>query len=175
MNRVFGFAFAALLCVGLGFAGGWYFVTHKWQVQADAITAQADTAQRALTASLDSAKSVVRHDTTRVFRSIAHVDTLIQRRIDTAVVHQTDTVKITVAEAKATQDTIRACSNLLNVCTLALAKFDSAGAIWTKKENAYKAKISDQHRRAWLDRLKDMGTGAAISGAVTLLGSLVHH
>src|SRR3990167_6756621 len=65
---------------------------------------------------LASREEKFRVDTVRIFRSITTVDTLLQHRIDTAIVHQTDTVKITITEAKATQDTIRACRLLVSDC-----------------------------------------------------------
>jgi hypothetical protein len=55
-------------------------------------------------------------DTIRIFRSTHTIDTLLEHRIDTAIVQHTDTVKLTVQEAQATRDTIRACRETLRNC-----------------------------------------------------------
>lgn len=109
------YLYAALgAAVVAGYAG---FVHQQRDIgRRDVLTAQAN-------ASRDSLAKLIRHkdaqfarDTVRVFRSVATVDTLIQRWIDTALVQRTDTVTLTVHEATAIQDTLRACRSLVRDC-----------------------------------------------------------
>lgn len=82
----------------------------------EVLTAQAVHARDSLARVLKAKDGQFQRDTVRIVRSIATVDTLIQRQIDTAVVHQTDTVKITVQEATAIQDTLRSCRSVVRDC-----------------------------------------------------------
>jgi hypothetical protein len=84
---------------------------------------RAEVREENANAARDSLAKLIAHkdakfrvDTVRVFRSITTLDTLIQHRVDTALVHQTDTVKITVREAVAIQDTLKACRSLVRDC-----------------------------------------------------------
>lgn len=82
----------------------------------EVVTHQAEVSRDSLAKLIKHKDPKFARDTVRIIRSIATVDTLIQHRIDTAVVHQTDTVKITVAEATAIQDTLRTCRSVVRDC-----------------------------------------------------------
>lgn len=82
----------------------------------DILTAQATHARDSLAKVLKAKDGQFRRDTVRIVRSIETIDTLIQHRVDTALVHQTDTVKITIREATAIQDTLRSCRSVLREC-----------------------------------------------------------
>ncbi|HEX7828660.1 MAG TPA: hypothetical protein VF787_03355 [Thermoanaerobaculia bacterium] len=63
---------------------------------------------------------LVKKDTAVVFRRVLHTDTLLQRLIDTALVHHTDTVTVTrevLVEAKAALDSTKGVADAC--CTLA--------------------------------------------------------
>ena len=63
---------------------------------------------------------VVQHDTTKVYRQVVRSDTVLQRLIDTAVVHHRDTVVVTrevLVEAKAALDSTKGVADAC--CTLA--------------------------------------------------------
>ncbi len=102
-----------------------------------------------------------RVDTVRVFRSITTLDTLIQSRVDTAIVHQTDTVKITIKEAVAIQDTLKACRSLVRDCAAitddlrAFIKQDSLTIRNLRRQMPSKL-------APWRDRLIGLGAGALI-------------
>ena len=106
----------AVLSVGaIGAYGAWS--AHQRQIGAERVlTAQAVSQRDSLAVVLKGKTATFRRDTVRIFRSIETVDTLIQHRVDTALVHQTDTVKITIREATAIQDTLKACRSLVRDC-----------------------------------------------------------
>ena len=95
----------------------------------------------------DSLRIKYKRDTVRIVRSVFTVDTLVQSRIDTAIVHQTDTVKITVREAVAIQDTIRACLSIVRTCG---ERADAAELRATKSDSALKLALKP---RSFTDRL----------------------
>ena len=109
------YLYAALSVGAVGAYAAWS--AHQRQIGAERVlTAQAVSQRDSLAVVLKGKTATFRRDTVRVFRSIETVDTLIQHRVDTALVHQTDTVKITIREATAIQDTLKACRSLVRDC-----------------------------------------------------------
>lgn len=103
----------------LAAAGGWLALNNAKQRAVGAeqvLTAQATYQRDSLSKVLKGKEAQFRRDTVRIFRSVETIDTLIQHRIDTAIVRQTDTVKITVREATAIQDTLRTCREGVRSC-----------------------------------------------------------
>lgn len=82
----------------------------------EVLTAQANASRDSLAKLIKHKDEKFRRDTVRIVRSIETIDTLIEHRVETALVHQTDTVKITIREATAIQDTLRACRSVLRDC-----------------------------------------------------------
>jgi hypothetical protein len=125
------------------------------------LTAQATAQRDSLAAVLKVKERQFRVDTVRVFRSITTLDTLIQSRVDTAVVHQTDTVKITIHEATAIQDTLKACRSLVRDC--AAIQADLRGFI-----RADSAIIRNLRRQlpSKLTPWRDRAIGAIVGGAI---------
>jgi len=150
-----------LLAVAI--VGGIATYTHQQREKGrqEVLTAQAVHARDSLAVLLKAKGGKFRVDTVRVFRSITTLDTLIQSRVDTAIVHQTDTVKITIREAVAIQDTLKACRSLVRDC--ADIQDDLRGFI--RADSAIIRSLRRQmpsQLAPWRDRL----IGAIVGGAI---------
>ncbi len=93
----------------------------------DLATQNAERAVDSLNKQLATDRRVFVTDTVRVLRSTRTVDTLLEHRVDTAIVHHSDTVKITVKEAVAIQDTIKACTAVVISCGVLRAREQQRG------------------------------------------------
>ncbi len=149
-------------CGALLFAAYTANNAHQRAIGAEqALTAQAVHQRDSLAAVLKVRDAKFRVDTVRVFRSITTLDTLIQSRVDTAIVHQTDTVKITVKEATAIQDTLKACRSLVRDC----ADIQTALRGFIKADSAIIRTLRAQQpskARKWLGMAISAGAGYAI-------------
>ncbi len=65
----------------------------------------------------DSLQRVFRVDTVKLTKLLVRSDTILQHQLDTAFVHHTDTVKVTVQEIKQEQATLLACRETVTACT----------------------------------------------------------
>lgn len=157
-------AYLILLVALMGAYTGWR--QYERRVGALQVMVQDDVrVAKALRLRADSLERRFRVDTVRVFRSIATIDTLVQHRIDTAIVHQTDTVKITVREAQAIQDTIRACKVLVSDCaTLAKTRAEQIDVL--RAENDKIRSLTPSTARLWLDRILYAGIGYTLGSLV---------
>ena len=109
------YLYAALSVGAVGAYGLW--TAHQRQIgRLEVLTTQATAQRDSLAIVLKGKVPQFQRDTVRIVRSVHTIDTLIQHRIDTALVRQTDTVKITVAEARAVRDTILACQQTIRDC-----------------------------------------------------------
>lgn len=113
----------------------------------------------------DSIDRQFRVDTVRTFRSIATIDTLIQTRIETAIVRQTDTVWITIREAVAIQDTLRACRATVVTCAEGWASAQRENAALQAQTRRLEALVPSKVGN-WLRCGVGAGLGAAGGGAV---------
>ncbi len=125
------------------------------------------TAAQAVTITADSQR-LAKIDTVKVFRQVVKSDTVLQRLIDSAIVHHTDTVMVTrevLVEAKATIDSTKKAADAC--CQLARdwkAKALSSDSL----VHFYQVQIPSV-AKPWLDR----GEGVlACVGAVWLAGKL---
>lgn len=78
----------------------------------------------------DVLKAKFKVDTLRLFKRIATTDTLLQTRIDSAIVQHTDTVKISVREAAELDTTIRSCKETVLSCARRADNAEAQTAIW---------------------------------------------
>lgn len=107
----------------------------------------------------DSIERRFRVDTVKLVRSTHSVDTLLQHRVDTALVYHSDTVKITVKEATAIQDTIRACVATVRECADGWAH-EKAARVAVEAENARIRRLMPSGAGTWLWR------GLAFAGGI---------
>lgn len=158
------YLYAALSVGALGVYGLW--TAKQRQIgRLEVLTAQAVNERDSLAKVLKGKTAQFQRDTVRVFRSVHTIDTLIQHRIDTALVRQTDTVKITVAEATAVQDTIRACRNTLRDC--ASIQADLRGFIRADSQIIRSLRQQMPSRLTpWRDRLLGAAAGFAVGRLV---------
>lgn len=154
------YLYAALSVGAVGVYTAW--AAHLKQIGAERVlTAQATAQRDSLAAVLKIKERQFRVDTVRVFRSITTLDTMIQSRVDTAIVHQTDTVKITVREATAIQDTLKACRSLVRDC----AAIQTALRGFIKADSAIIRTLRAQQpstARKWLGMAISASAGYAI-------------
>lgn len=128
---------------------------------------QRTTAALAVKLQADSAL-LAHHDTVRVFQQVVHADTVLQRLIDSAIVHHTDTLVVTrevLVEAKATIDSTKRVADAC--CQLAR----DWKARWFSTDSLYRLVLAKVPSAAtpWVDRAE----GALVcGGAVWLAGKL---
>lgn len=163
------FAVAGGLVLALSAAAGG-IVAHERAIGArDATIAQLQVTAKAqaVTIQRDSAL-LAHHDTALVFRNVVKSDTVLQRIIDSAIVHHSDTVWVTrevLVEAKATIDSTK---KVADACCQ-LARDYKARAHTLDSLNTDLLKQIPSAGKAWLDR----GEGVlACAGSIWLAGKL---
>ena len=111
---------------------------------------QAHSDSQAVQVAADSV-IVVKHDTTRIYRNVVRADTVLQRLIDTAIVHHHDTVWVTrevLVEAKASADSAKAAAQAC--CTLA----HDWQRRWATTDTLYRLTLKQvaSPAKPWIDR-----------------------